>query len=299
MLSNRMGVALCALCAVAWAGLYGGVRWGSDTDRRGANGCPLDATKIETAWVIAVDATDRIAAPQLARIAPQIEAEIAAAKRNDYIAIHIIDGDPESVSRPFVPLHGSAYARCKTVDQDPDHINGAVATAAEVRRRYEREMIAPLAPVMSAIGALPEAKRSPLIASWESLLWAGAWGGAKDRRLVMISDMLEVSPQLNQPKNGVGNFCDVVLSQQGDRLKSQGFAGLKVTLLYQKNREFLVRQGTPHTSYWKNLTYALGGAEFRLGNTLLKNDTPHCAPQAAVHILNQAPAAPKLARTQP
>jgi len=216
-----------------------------------ATGCRVDKHPVHTT-VSLIDATDVFTPLHLARVKNRLNA--TALSMPDYgklIVVLLNSGDATA------PLE--IFARC--APRAPERTSQLEGGADYVRREWTENFLNPLLASTNDLGSAKPAARSPIIATIAGLTQRPDFDGeVADRRLVIVSDMLEFEPAKGGYKHVAG--VDFLKAYQRSALATQTKAQLQnvpVIIDYLQRPNQARVQTDAHRSFWR-VWFAEAGA---------------------------------------
>ncbi len=198
---------------------------------------------------ILIDATDPISPIQRASIANRVTAltsEIALGERIDVFEIR----DADRVLEPRMGL-------CRPASSS--EVSELTGNKEMAHRRFEERFESPLLQTFEDLLSQPEKDRSPIMEAIQGAAIASVtkWPTAKERRLIIISDMLENGAG-GVHYRGVPSFINFKSGPSFQRVRAN-LAGTKVEIWYLRREDAISIQGRSHITFW-NEYFAEQGA---------------------------------------
>lgn len=204
--------------------------------------------------MVLLDPTDPFAAAEALAIQRTLQPYIEAMKPGERLSVWaILPQEGGAATRPL-------FSRCRP--QDGTTANPLGANPEKLRKRYHEAFVAPLAQVMAGLAALPGAKTSPILAAVREIAAAPAFAHAQRRVLVIVSDMLEHSPEgshYRRPYNGVVRAPSTPLVGLHDAL-----AGVEAVVLQRTSTSTRPYQTTAYQQFWQAVMHAAGVASYHV-----------------------------------
>jgi hypothetical protein len=208
-----------------------------------ATGCRLDKHPVHTTAAL-IDATDVLTPLHLTRVKNRLNA--TALSMPDYGKLIVVLLNPADATAPQ-----EIFARC--APRAPERTSQLEGGADYVRREWTENFLNPLLASINDLGSAKPAARSPIIATIAGLTQRPDFDGeVADRRLVIISDMLEFEPAKGGYKHVAG--VDFLKAYQRSALATQTKAQLQnvpVVIDYLQRPNQARVQTDAHRSFWR------------------------------------------------
>ena len=202
--------------------------------------------------VVLVDQTDPLTTHQIAYVKALILAEYQRLPTYGELTVRGVRADPDDA--------GNSFARCRLrrggevlgVTSNPDMIEAAFKrTVGDALNRY-----------LNGLHDVPSASRSPIIEAVDSAADAPDFGPTvKSRRLVIVSDMAQNSPELSEYK-GEGSGLDPDAAVRSELTRD--LKGVAVRIHYVRRPELAAIQTSAQRDFWRDW-FAGQGANVKLG----------------------------------
>lgn len=183
---NALGVVLIALAVLVLGGLGGAslLLRAPPTDPESL--CRTDAA-LRAHTVVLVDATDRLEARHRRKLRAVLAQERARLSQYDRLTVMRIN-----VRRPHEP--SILFSRC--LPRPPELTNPLFENARMTQARWDEAFADALERALRSAGASGPAQASPIVAGLRAVAADPDFGGEiPNRRLVLVSDLLEHDPQ--------------------------------------------------------------------------------------------------------
>jgi hypothetical protein len=183
---NALGVVLIVFAVLVLGGLGGAsfLLRAPPTDAETL--CRTDAPLVAHT-IILVDATDRLEARHRRKLRAVLAQERARLSQYDRLTLMRIN-----VRRPQEP--GILFSRC--LPRPPEQTNPLFENARMTQRRWDEEFASALDRALRSAGSSGPARASPIVAGLRAVAADPDFGAEiPQRRLVLVSDLLEHDPQ--------------------------------------------------------------------------------------------------------
>tara|TARA_R110000796_G_scaffold26133_9_gene72870 strand:+ start:10164 stop:10799 length:636 start_codon:yes stop_codon:yes gene_type:complete len=204
--------------------------------------------------VILVDATDSLNAVQRASIANQIDNIVDTLKEGERVELFSVSDDVDLLT----PL----FDRCRP--GDGSNANIVISNPEKLWEKYRSEFVGPLQQAFHDLIIDEQSESTPLMRAIQaaSVKGFGKWPATTERRLIIISDMLEYDGernhyQLSQIRNK--NFDNAEFARLRTDLK-----GASVELWYLRRNTKSNVQGSDHIAFWQAYVAHLNGVITRV-----------------------------------
>jgi len=199
--------------------------------------------------VILIDHTDRINPTQRAALEARLWDIANAVPKNGSIKVFSVDQVKNSVLTPEIEL-------CNPGDEeDVDELTGNKRLA---HNRYEDRFRKPIGQLLNKVFDEETASQSPIMEALQSVVvtsFIGSKNNASQKKLVLVSDLLEYTPEFSLYKS-VPTFDEYKRSSHWPRVKSD-LAGVDVEIFFL-HRAGLEKQTSALVKFWVDFFTAQG-----------------------------------------
>ncbi|EGY02530.1 hypothetical protein AZA_32256 [Nitrospirillum viridazoti Y2] len=201
--------------------------------------CPVAGPSSITTVVI--DRTDKLAPVQRSLLEARFEEVRKAIPKFGLLEVYTIGPVETDVLKPTFSLCNPG---------DGSDLSEVDANPARVRKKWEKGFDQPLRDVLDHLLTSDEAAASPIMESIQSVA-ATAFAKHIDgsKTLILVSDLLQFSPNLNQYKNPIA-FTDF-RKAAGYRKVKADLSGVDVRLFYVRRETGKGVQGAKHIEFWQ------------------------------------------------
>lgn len=183
---NALGVVLIALALVVLGGLAGAALWLRPPPTDATTLCRTDAP-LAAHTIVLVDSTDRLEARHRRKLRAVLAQERARLSQYDRLTIMRIN-----VRRPQEP--SILFSQC--LPRPPEQTNPLFENARMVQATWDEEFAQALESALRSAGSGGPQRASPIIAALRAVAADPEFGAEiQQRRLVLVSDLLEHNPQ--------------------------------------------------------------------------------------------------------
>ena len=260
---DRRAILIVALSLLALVGA-GALAWTSRTpelDR--ASGCPAGQLIPDTHTVVLVDQTDALTPRQIDYAKRLILLEYQRLPAGGRLTVRPIDADPDSVARDF--------SRCRV--RRGDEVAGIATNPDLIEAEFRRSVGDALNGYLDRLETQSTAEASPILETVGTVAEAPDFGpNVDDRRLVLLSDMAQHSPRVDQYA-APGLYP---LDGGARELLPRNFSGVDVRVHYLRRPALARLQGPAHERFWRSW-FEAAGADVELGWGLQLAEEPAAA----------------------
>lgn len=211
--------------------------------------CPISGEYRRTA--ILIDATDSLSDSQEKAVREEIDDLKQDLAAYEWIGVFVLNDDNLVLPVPEV-------AKCNP-GSDPNPI---YENPEQVRRRFERDFQRPLDDAIAQLVETTEpGATSPILEMIRAVAFDGNYVITQDRRLIIVSDMLQNVPQYSHYRDG-SDFNAWRDTDYARDLLQVSLLGVDVELLYLRRVNGNVRhlQNRGHIRFWEEYFNAVGAA---------------------------------------
>jgi hypothetical protein len=246
-------IGLGVLAGLVALGVLGGMAWLNATVARPptleqATLCPADGPSAFT--VVLLDASDAV--PEIARrqIATALSDLAESVPEHGLLEVRMLDG---------ADLSGRLlFSRCNP--GDGEGLSEWTANPAAARRRWMEDFRQPIAELLAEGIPGGEAPTSPIMATIQGIAVDRFYGRAqtgKPKSLVVVSDMIENTPDYNQYRAGL-DFAAFRQTPAASKYATD-LGGVDVTVYYLKREGAGPAESGEHIRFWSDWISDNGG----------------------------------------
>lgn len=242
-------ILVTSLAAVMAAGAYAFVNRPAELDPE--TGCIAGRLTPESHTVILVDQTDSLTARQIDYAKTLILLEYERLAPGDQLTVRPLDADPDSTAREF--------SRCRV--RRGSEVNAAIANPDLVEQSFRRTVGDALNTYLDGLAKVDTASASPIAETLNTVAEARDFGpNVAERRLVMVSDMAQHSPAVDQYATpGAYDLDGRALD-----LLPRNLRGVQVRVHYVRRPELNRLQTANHQAFWQDW-FERAGAQAEIG----------------------------------
>ena len=241
-----LGLALVAIASV------GGLLWaGRSPALDKATGCGRADLTPPAHTVVLIDQTDRLSRTQINYVKVLIQSEYQRLQPRGKMTVRSISSDPDDDVREFARCRVRRGTEVSGVTNNPDMIEDA----------FKRTVGDALNAYLNKLEQASTAARSPIIETVAAVAEAADFGAnVPERRLIVVSDMAQHSPGLDQyAEPGAYGPADEARQVFGRELN-----GVQVRVHYVRRPELARLQTQSHKDFWRGW-FERAGADVQLG----------------------------------
>ncbi len=237
------GVAILAVCFAIMAGLgwlflhlkEQQARFDPETF------CPLDGRHDRTA--ILIDASDPLSATQVKRVREHIEDLRLHLELHEWVGLYVLGEDNLVLPRPVFALCNPGNAeQANPLYENPDRI----------RRQFAERFQAPMVEAVERLAEenTEEQSTSPILEMVRAVATDRGYRSSGRRRLVIVSDMLQNTPQYSH-YSGEPDFGAFRESGYAGDFLNLSLLDVDVEILYLKRTKTAALQTYGHVRFWE------------------------------------------------
>lgn len=234
-----LGCALLVFIAVAILGLR--------KDQIDSNTlCPLDGNYARTA--ILIDATDSLSDSQIKSAMEEINNLRRRLAINEWVGIFILNENNLTLPAPEIALcYPGDGSTASPLYENPELF----------QRRFEKDFQKPMEDAIKQLAEMPPQATSPIHEMIQAVALDRNFDSTKQRRFIVVSDMLQNTPQYSHYQNGV-DFEAWKNSPHGETFPQFSLLGVDVEILYLKRVKTQSVQTRGHIFFWEKYFAELG-----------------------------------------
>lgn len=215
-----------------------------------ATGCPRGQLVPDVHTVVLVDQTDALSPRQIDYARSLILLEYQRLPVGGRLTVRPIDADPESTVRDF--------SRCRV--RRGEEVAGVATNPDLIEAEFRRSVGDALNTYLEDLETQAEAESSPIAETVETVAESRDFGpNVEARRLVLLSDMAQNSPALDQYA-APGDYP----VEPARALLPRNFRGVDVRVHYLRRPSLARLQGPAHERFWRSW-FTAAGAQVQLG----------------------------------
>ena len=238
-----LGAFVFLLVAIAIAGLV--YLWFVARDRPELDAttlCPSDGGPRSTT-VVLLDTTDPW--PEVVRDSVRKELEEIVGRVPEYGLLQLRLLDPAAAGGRVL------FSKCNP--GDGSNLSEITANPAMARKQWEEQFIVPIVRALESAQQQPEAPASPILDTIQRLA-INQFRGDNPKKLVVVSDMIEHTPEYSQYR-GQDFTYDSYKQSPGFKRQRTRLQSAHVTILYIER----MQNSRKHLQFWANWVQASGG----------------------------------------
>ena len=216
-----------------------------------ATGCGRGSITPPAHTVVLIDQTDRLSRTQINYVKVLIQSEYQRLSPQAKLTVRSISSDPDRDVREFARCRVRRGTEVSGVTDNPDMIEDA----------FKRIVGDALNKYLNDLQSAPTAEASPIIETVAAVADSADFGrNVAERRLVIVSDMAQHSPALNQYADP-GTYS---VSPEARRVFGRELEGVDVRVHYVIRPSLARLQTESHRDFWRDW-FRSEGADVRLG----------------------------------
>lgn len=204
--------------------------------------CP---EKIDSVTAVLLDATDELGVVQRAAIKSRLDEVKDGLPRRARIDVYAVDNADGRLPRAIFSMCNPGSG------EDADALK---ENARLMKRRWTKDFGAKLSEELDRVLGSKAAKYSPIMESIQAVavqsFGASATRDAHEKRLVVVSDMIQSVPQYNQYKAGPSSFEAFARSEYFRKVRAD-LRGAEVEIHYLRRETSRAVQGKEHLMFWE------------------------------------------------
>ena len=214
-------------------------------------GCIVGQAVPREHTVVLVDQTDPLTSHQIAYVKALILDEYQRLRPYGELTVRGVRADPDG---------GDSFSRCRL--RRGGEVSGLASNPDMIEATFKRTVGDALNRYLDGLHDVPSAARSPIIEAVDSAVDAADFGPtAKARRLVIVSDMAQNSPEVSEYR-GPGSGLDPDAAARSELTRD--LHGVAVRIHYVRRPELAAIQTAAQRDFWRAWLTSQG-ANVKLG----------------------------------
>lgn len=212
--------------------------------------CP---PRIDSVTAVLVDATDELSQVQRAAIESRIAELRDVLPVGGRIDMYLLNTDKALPDVQFSKCNPGTGETASIIDQNP----------RLVQKKWEQDFSAKLAEVLAQLMTASPSDTSPILEAIQAISLRSfaqtETRGATSKNLIIVSDMIQHTPELSQFKAGPTLDAKFVERTEYFRKVKPNLRGAEVTILYIRRATRANAQGREHLAFWEAIIKTSGG----------------------------------------
>lgn len=215
------------------------------------SGCVVGQQTPREHTVVLVDQTDPLASHQVDYVKALILAEYNRLPVHGELTVRGLRADPDA---------GDSFSRCRV--QRGAEVQGVASNPDMIEAAFRRTVGDALDSYLNGLRNVPTAAHSPIIEAVDATVDGADFGATVPRRrLVIVSDMAQNSPQVSEYR-GPGSGLDPDAATRADL--SRDLKGVQVRIHYVRRPELEAIQTAEQKDFWRRW-FTTQGAGVKIG----------------------------------